>query len=450
MNHAARPWGHSNSTHQKQPRRQLHLNVNILNAGFLASAWRAPASNPRAFIDIAHYLQTARAAEKGKLDALFLADQVSIADRIDLRPINALEPTVLLAALATATTHIGLIATASTTYNEPYNLARRLASLDHISAGRVAWNIVTSSDPAASGNFGLNGPLAHETRYARADEFVDVVKALWASWESDALIADASSGRFADTAKVHAINHQGPIFQVRGPLNVPRTPQGWPVLVQAGGSGDGRGLAARHADAVFSASQSLEEASAYAQDLRQRAAALGRDPASLIVLPGLTTILGGTEQEAQQRRQALLDLTDLDYGISRVASILGISADSLHPDRELPTSLPEPTVGGHTFYYATVAKARSQGLTVRQLIHELAGGTGHRVITGTPEQVADDIELWFKSGAADGFNLMPDVIADGVPQFVEGVVPLLQQRGLFRTDYAETTLRERFGLGLPH
>lgn len=432
-----------------QPRRQLHLNINILSSGFLPSAWRLPGTNPRAFIDINHYLETARIAEKGKLDAVFLADQVSIADRIDLRPINALEPTVLLAALANATTHIGLIGTASTTYNEPYNLARRFASLDHISGGRVAWNIVTSSDPAASQNFGLDGPLTHATRYDRAQEFVEVVKALWGSWEADALIADATSGHFADTAKVHAINHAGTSFKVRGPLNVPRTPQGWPVLVQAGGSEDGRALAARHAEAVFSASQSLDEAIHYAQDLRQRAAVHGRDPASIVVLPGLTTILGGTVEEAQRRRQTLLDLIDIDYGISRLAGVLGISAQSLHPDRELPSSLPEPTVGGHTFFHATVAKARAGHLTVRQLVHALAGGTGHRVITGTPEQVADDIEHWFKAGAADGFNLMPDVVADGVPAFVDGVVPILQKRGLFRHEYEETTLRQRFGLPLP-
>ncbi|WP_454914924.1 LLM class flavin-dependent oxidoreductase [Xanthobacter sediminis] len=432
-----------------RPRRQLHINVNILSSGFLPSAWRWPGSNPRGFIDIGHYLETARIAEAGKLDALFLADQVSVADRIDLRPINALDPIVLLSALATATSRIGLIGTASTTYNAPYNLARRFASLDHVSGGRVAWNIVTSSDAAASRNFGLDGPLAHATRYARAAEFVDVVKALWASWEPDALIADPASGRFADPQKIHAIDHRGRFLSVRGPLNVPRTPQGWPLLVQAGGSDDGRALAARHADAVFSVSQSRDEAIAYKQDLERRARAFGRPPGSIVVLPGLTTIIGGTVEEAERRRQQLLDLLDFDYSVSRLAGVLGVDPARLHLDRELPEDIILPEDGGHTFYRATIAKARQHRYTLRQLIEELAGGTGHRVLVGTPEQIADDIALWFEAGAADGFNLMPDVIPDGLAAFVEGVVPILQKRGLFREDYGETTLRARFGLPQP-
>ncbi|MDM0119062.1 LLM class flavin-dependent oxidoreductase [Variovorax arabinosiphilus] len=433
------------------PRRQLHLNVNILHSGFVPSAWRLPESDPHAFVDVAHYVRVAQIAEAGKLDAVFLADNAAIVDQIHFRPITALEPTVLLASIAAATTHIGLIGTASTSYNEPFNIARRFATLDHVSGGRAGWNVVTTADVPSARNFGRDAAPDHAQRYGRASEFTDVVKALWASWADDAFVGDKADGRFIDPTKVQPIAHRGEHFAVQGPGTLPRTPQGHPVLVQAGGSADGRELAARHAEAVFSASQSFEESLEYARGLKQRAAELGRGPDAVKVLAGLTTIIGATEAQARARRDALVDLIPWDYSVGRLAGILGVTPDRLSLDKTLPDDLALPAGGNgnHTFFNATIAAARRGGLTVRQLVRELAGGGGHRVIVGTPEQIADDIEHWFRAGAADGFNLMPDQLPDGLQDFVDGVVPILQKRGLFRTEYSGRTLREHLGIALP-
>jgi FMN-dependent oxidoreductase (nitrilotriacetate monooxygenase family) len=433
------------------PAPRLHLNVNILHSGFIPSAWRLPDADPQAFIDVRHYVRVAQIAEAAKLDAVFLADNASIVEQIDFRPITALEPTVLLACVAAATSRIGLIATASTSYNEPYNIARRFATLDHVSGGRAGWNVVTTADPGSARNFGLEGTPDHGQRYARAGEFTEVVKALWDSWEDDAVIGDKQAGRFIDPGKVQPIAHRGPHFKVQGPLNLPRTPQGHPVLVQAGGSGDGRDLAARHAEAVFSASQSLDESQAYRQDLHARAAAYGRGPQAIKVLPGLATIIGATEAEALRRRDQLIDMIPWSYSLNRLAGTLGIAPDRLRLDDRLPEdiALPAGGNGNHTFFNATLALAKRHGHSVRELIRALSGGGGHRVIVGTPEQVADDIERWFRAGAADGFNLMPDALPDGLQAFTEGVVPILQQRGLFRREYEGKTLREHLGLARP-
>ncbi|WP_232624457.1 LLM class flavin-dependent oxidoreductase [Paraburkholderia ginsengisoli] len=433
------------------PPRRLHLNVNILHSGFVPSAWRLPDADPRAFIDVAHYVRVAQIAEAAKFDAVFLADNASIADQIDFRPITALEPTVLLAAIAAATTHIGVIGTASTSYNEPYNIARRFATLDHVSGGRAGWNAVTTADLGSARNFGRDTVPVHAERYARAAEFTSLVKALWDSWEDDALVGDKAAGRFIDTSKVHPVAHRGEWFSVAGALNLPRSTQGHPVLIQAGGSADGRELAARHAEAVFSAAQSFDESAAYARDLKSRAAAYGRGPEAIRVLPGLTTIIGATEAEALRRRDELVDLIPWSYSLNRLAGTLGVAADTLKLDERLPDDLPLPGGGNgnHTFFHATLAQARTHGYTARQLIRALAGGGGHRVVVGTPEQIADDIEQWFKGGAADGFNLMPDALPDGLQDFVDGVVPILRQRGIFRSEYEGRTLRDHFGLQRP-
>jgi FMN-dependent oxidoreductase (nitrilotriacetate monooxygenase family) len=428
-------------------RRQLHLNVNILHAGFYVSAWRAPQSDPRASFDVGHYVRTARIAERGKFDAMFLADVPVLEDKAEQRGFNALEPTITLAAVATATTHLGLIATASTTYNEPYNIARRFASLDLLSGGRVAVNLVTTANPGASANFGQ--PLMeHGKRYARGKEFADVLLKLWDSWEDDAFLGDKAAGLLLDKDKIHRIDHVGEFFRVAGPLSVPRSPQGRPLVVQAGGSDDGRDFAARYADAVFSVGEDQDLSRAYIDDLRKRTAAYGRAPSSIVALPGLATIIGSTEAEVRRREQELGSLIPLDYAVARLGQTFGQNLEHLDLDAPFP-ELPIPVNGSTTFARATLNFARQGNLTFRQLLWKLGGGIGHRVIAGTAEAIADDIESWFVNGAADGFNLMPDVLPDGLEAFVDHVVPLLQKRGIFRTEYAETTLRERFGLPYP-
>ncbi|MGF6427244.1 MULTISPECIES: LLM class flavin-dependent oxidoreductase [Bradyrhizobium] len=429
--------------------RQLHLNVNLLHSGVYASAWRLPESDPRACFDVGHYVRVAEIAERGKLDAIFLADTPAITDRIDYRSFMSMEPTIVLASVAAATSHIGLIATASTTYNEPYNIARRFATLDLASGGRAGWNAVTTADASASRNFGLGNVLEHKARYERAKEFAEVVHALWDSWEDDAFVGDKSSARFVDTSKVHPIAHRGVHYSVAGPLNVPRSPQGRPVTVQAGGSSDGRDLAAAQAEAVFTLAQTIEEGVAYARDLRARAAAYGRAGDSIVILPGLATVIGSTEAEAKRRQDELWELVPIEYSLARLAGTLQVDPVILELDKPLPDPLPLPANANHTMFQGTVNLARRGNLTVRQLLRALGGGVGHRIIVGTPEQIANDIEAWFRAGAADGFNLMPDVLPTGLEIFVDSVVPILQRRGLFRTNYAGTTLREHFGLPRP-
>ncbi|MDB5653621.1 MAG: class flavin-dependent oxidoreductase [Tardiphaga sp.] len=428
--------------------RKLHLNVNLLHSGVYASAWRQPESDPYAGFDVGHYVNVAKIAERGKFDAIFLADTPAITDRVDYRPIQSLEPTIILATVAAATTHIGLIATASTTYNEPYNIARRFATLDLASGGRVGWNAVTTADSATGRNFGVPTVLEHRARYDRAKEFAEVVHKLWDSWEDDAFVGDKATARFVDTSKVHAINHRGQYYSVDGPLNVPRSPQGRPITVQAGGSSDGRDLAAAQADAVFTLAQSVEEGVAYARDLRARAVAYGRASDSIVILPGLATVIGSTEAEAQRRQDELWEQVPIEYSLARLAGTLQVSPDRLVLDEQLP-DLPLPVNANHTMFLGTVALARKGNLTVRQLLRALGGGVGHRIIVGTPEAIADDIEAWFQAGAADGFNLMPDVLPTGLDVFVDQVVPLLQKRGLFRNEYEGRTLRDHFGLERP-
>jgi len=429
--------------------RQLHLNVNILTAGFFNSAWRATPQGAEAFISADHYVRVAQAAERGTLDAIFLADVPAITERPAYRPFYALEPTVILAAVARATSHIGLIATASTSYNEPYNIARRFASLDLVSGGRVGLNVVTTADPRASRNFGFDDVAEHGARYERAGEFADVVKGLWNSWEDGAFVGDQASGVFADENRIHDLNHVGRHYRVQGALNVPRSPQGHPVIVQAGGSDDGRELAARHAEAVFSVANAIPEGKAFADDIRARAARYGRRGDDIVILPGLATVIGATEEEARRREDWLWSLVPPEFAVQRVAKMLGVEPETLDLDQPLPGSLLGDAKGWQTFSRALVELSVNDGLTVRQLIRRIGGGIGHRLIVGTPEQIADDIAAWFHAGAADGFNLMPDVVPDGLDVFVDEVVPLLRRKGIFREAYAGSTLRAHFGLAKP-
>ncbi|WP_437884349.1 LLM class flavin-dependent oxidoreductase [Pseudomonas sp. LRF_L74] len=425
---------------------RLHLNLNLLNAGFYGSAWRWPGSDPLAFAKVEHYVACARIAEQGCFDAVFLADKPGLVEVPEYRPFQSLDPLLVLASIASATRHIGLIATASTSFNSPYDLARRFASLDHLSGGRAGWNVVTTAEAEIARNFGQAQSASHGERYRRADEFVGLVRGLWDSWQDDALLGDPQSGRFIDPARIQPLNHQGEFFQVAGPLNLPRSPQGHPVVVQAGSSADGQALAARQADVVFSLAQSVAQGQAFIQALQAQATQAGRVRPR--VMPGLVTVIADTEENARRRQQALIELIPIEYGLARLALILGIDRARLHADRPIPLDLPQGQ-GNQTMFQATVRVAREENLTARELVGRLGGGGGHRIVVGTPEQVADDIEHWFRNGAADGFNLMPDVLAEGARTFVDEVVPLLRKRGLFRTHYQGHTLREHLGLERP-
>ncbi len=431
--------------------RHLHLNAFLMSSGHHEAAWRLPESDPYADVDVRHWIRLARIAERGKLDSLFLADGPVLWKGVEFRPGGQLEPTILLTILSTATDRIGLIATASTTYNEPYNLARRFASLDHASGGRAGWNIVTTAGADAARNFGLQDRPDHLDRYQRAEEFVEVSRRLWDSWDDDARRADKPTGRYVDPAKVHDPEHVGKYYQVAGALNVPRPPQGHPLLVQAGSSQDGKEFAARYADAVFTAHQTLADAQDFYADLKARAAAAGRDPDSVIILPGIVPILGATEAQAQAKAQRLEDLIVPEYGLRQLASVLEIPKENLKLDEQLPDDIPDSDTieGAQSRSKLIVALARREQLTVRQLIGRLGGGRGHFTFIGTYEQAANVIQDWFENGAADGFNVMGAALPSGLEEFVDHVVPILQDRGLFRREYTGRTLREHYGLPRP-
>jgi FMN-dependent oxidoreductase (nitrilotriacetate monooxygenase family) len=429
----------------------LHLNAFLMDVGHHEASWRLPESNPYAHVDVAHFTGLARTAERGKLDSVFLADGPVLWSDVARRPAGVLEPTVLLTALAVATTHIGLIATASTTYNEPYNLARRFASLDQVSGGRAGWNIVTTAGLDAARNFNLDHLPAHRERYERAAEFVDVSLKLWDSWDDDTILADKESGVWGDNAKIYPPGHAGRFYRVAGALNVPRSPQGHPVLVQAGSSENGRTFAARYAEAVFTAHQTLGDAQTFYDDLKRRALEFGRDPGHVKILPGIVPIIGATEAEARERSAELNRLIRPEYALPQLAELLGVDPADLRLDAELPAGLPEEEQieGAKSRRTLVVNLARRERLTVREVIARLGGGRGHLTFAGTATQVADAIQQWYDEGAADGFNIMPPVLPAGLDAFVDQVVPILRERGLFRTEYTGHTLRDHLGLPRP-
>jgi len=430
---------------------QMSIGMNVLGLGGHQAAWRVGEVSPTAYLDVDYYTNIARISERGTLDAIFLADGPALQENVAGNPAGRLEPTLLLTAVALATTHIGVIATCSTTYNDPFNLARRLASLDHISGGRAAWNAVTNAGDLAAQNFGLAGAPLHVDRYARADEFLDVATRLWDSWEDDAILGDAAAGCFADPARVHRIDHEGAHFSVRGPLNVPRSPQGRPVLFQAGSSEGGKALGARWADAIFTTQTTLEDGRAFYDEMRGRARGYGRNPDSLRIMPGLSTVIGSTEEEAQRRCDELDAYLGEDGLLAQIAMRIGLPVADLDPDAELPwhrIGLVENFErGSHGFLKAQLNLARREGLTVRQLSRRIR--SGHRLTVGTPEQIADTLEEWFLARAADGFNIMPDMFPSGAEIFVDHVVPELRRRGVFRLEYAGRTLRDHLGLARP-
>jgi FMN-dependent oxidoreductase (nitrilotriacetate monooxygenase family) len=434
-----------------QALRQLTLNLFIYPGGHHEAAWRYKGSEVDRLLDISFYQELAQRAEAAKLDAVFFADGPVLADNIRYASRFRGEPLTWLTAIAVATSRIGLIGTASTSYSEPYNLARQFAALDHISGGRAGWNIVTTSAAGAARNFNLSGHPPHAERYERAREYLEVVTKLWDSWEDDALVIDKTSGLFADDQKIHAIDHIGRYFRVAGPLNMPRSPQGRPVYVQAGSSEDGRSFAARYAEAIFTAHQTLDSAQAFYRDIKSQAAGLGRNPDHVKILPGISPFIGGTEAEARRLEEEFNALIQPEYSLGQLQRMLGIDLSQQDLDAPFPRHLIKDDnefVAASRFQLVLDVVDREHP-TLRQLIQRLAGGRGHQVMAGTPEQIADRIEQWFGSEAADGFNVMPPYLPGGFDAFATEVVPILQRRHLFRDDYSGTTLRDHLGLPRP-
>jgi FMN-dependent oxidoreductase (nitrilotriacetate monooxygenase family) len=432
--------------------RKIRLGAFISGPGHHVAAWRHPESQADGRFNFKHLANVTRTAERGLFDAVFLADGLAArhAPGADGRLAygGGFEPVTLFSALSALTEHIGFIATASTTYEDPFILARKFASLDLLSNGRAGWNVVTTGSAEAAGNFGLDAHPNHALRYERAGEFVDVVKALWDSWEDDAFLLNKDTGYFYDPSRVHELNHVGAHFRVRGPLNVPRPVQGHPVIVQAGASEDGRELAAQTAEVIFTAWQTLPEAQAFYRDLKSRLAKYGRSHDELKVMPGVFPVIGRTESEAKAKFQQLQDLILPEVGLAQLSGLIGGFDLSAYPlDGPVP-DLPE-TNNNKSRQSLMLKTAKDRGLTIRELYLTIAGARGHWQVVGTPEQIADQLQSWFENEAADGFNVMPPVQPGSLYDFVELVVPELQSRGLFRTAYEGRTLRENLGLVRP-
>jgi alkanesulfonate monooxygenase len=414
-------------------------------------AWRYPGSYPDANFNFAHLKRFAQTLERARFDAFFMADHLAVLNM----PIDALkrshtvtsfEPFTLLSALAGATEHIGLIATGSTTFDAPYHIARRFASLDHISGGRAGWNIVTTSNPDAALNFGLEEHMEHGERYARAREFYDVVTGLWDSFADDAFIRDAESGIYFDPEKLHVLDHKGKYFSVRGPLNIARPVQGWPVIVQAGASDAGRQLAAETAEVVFAAGSSLANAQRFYADVKGRMEKFGRNPDHLKILPGALVVVGDSVEEAREKRARLDSLVHYANAIASLSIALGHDASGFDPDGPLP-EVPD-TNASKSGRERVIELAKREKLTVRQLAQRLGGYGGHAFV-GTPATIADQMEEWLVTRGSDGFNVMFPFLPAGLEDFVDRVVPELQRRGLFRREYEGKTLRENLGLPRP-
>ena len=435
--------------------RRLKLGAFIQATGHHIAAWRHPGSQADSGTNIDHYQEVAQLAERGKFDMVFLADSPGVHQRGDddargrYGRIAHFEPVTLFSALAATTRNVGFVATASTTYEEPYLLARKFASLDHISKGRAGWNVVTTGNESAAGNFGKDEHLQHALRYKRAVEFIDVVKGLWDSFEDDAFLRDKASGVYFDTDKLHALDHVGEHFSVTGPLNISRPPQGYPVIVQAGASDAGRDLAARTAEVIFTAWQTFEEAQTFYRDIKSRMQAYGRRPEELKVMPGVSPVIGRTQAEAEAKQRELQDLIHPSVGIGILQRYFpGVDLSKYDLDGP-PPAFAQSTNGNTSRLSLVTELAQREKLSLRQLYERLAGARGHWVVVGTPESIVDQLQHWFENDAADGFNVMPPVLPASLRDVVDLIVPELQRRSLFRTEYEGTTLRENLGLARP-
>ena len=431
--------------------RQLRLGAFMRPVSIHTGAWRYPGAWRDANFNFAHLKRFAQTLERARFDAFFMADHLAVLNM----PIEALqrshtvtsfEPFTLLSALAQHTKHIGLVATASTTFDEPFHIARRFASLDHLSEGRAGWNIVTTSNPDAALNFGRDDHMEHDERYARAREFYDVVTGLWDSWADDAFERDAESGRFFDPAKLHVLDHKGKYLSVRGPLHIARPVQGWPLIVQAGASEAGRQLAAETAEAIFAAPGTLASARSFYADIKGRMRKLGRDPEHLKILPAAFVVVGDTVEEARAIRAKLDSLVHYDSAIASLSIQLGHDASKFDPDAPLP-DVPE-TNASQSSRARVIELARNENLTVRQLAQRL-GGYGGLAFVGTAQTIADEMQEWLETEGSDGFNVMFPWLPGGLDAFVDKVVPELQRRGIFRREYEGRTLRENLGLPRP-
>lgn len=420
----------------------MHLGVFVLGTGNHHAGWRYPGAAD-SFLSLKGIQTIAATAERGKFDLLFLGD--GLAAKMGDHPsfLVRFEPITMLAALAATTTHLGLGATASTTYNEPYNVARLFASLDHLSSGRAAWNAVTSSGAAAGANFGRIHP-SHDARYEVADEFVDVVRGLWDCWEDGAVVANRETGQYVDENRVRTLEHVGRFFQVKGPMTTARCPQGRPVIIQAGSSEPGLELAARTAEVVFSVVQDFSEAQAAYQALKTRLPRFGRTAADVALLPGVMPIIGRTDAEAREKLNTLQSFLGPTSVLTLLSGRLGMDVSGFDPDDLVP-DLPLPDTS-HGFARAMLSKALREKMTWRDLSNLTGAARGHWVICGTPSHIADTLQEWFEGDAADGFNILPAYFPQAFDEFVDEVVPILQERGLYRRDYTGTTLREHLGL----
>jgi FMN-dependent oxidoreductase (nitrilotriacetate monooxygenase family) len=429
----------------------LHFLVNIGGSGYHPAAWLDPSLAPDAFVDVDHYVRAAAVAERGLLDGLLFPDIPVQQPGISRAPTATLDPTLLTTAVAVSTSHIGLVPTASTSLNRPYNLARRILSLDHVSGGRAAWNAVTTFEHRAGRNFGIDRLPERDERYRQAAEFVEIVLGLWDSWEGDALVGDQEAGLFADRDKVHALEHDGEFYSVDGPLNVVRSPQGRPVLVQAGSSPQGIEFAATHAEVIYGTQFGLEGAARFSDAIGRGASRAGRQRSDVKILPGLVPVVGSTEAEAREKFDALQARLHPEHdAFVTFARWLGFEPDDLDIDAPLAErhlTLPADRNGPQGFFDTLTAYASATGATVRELLSQFLGG--HRVVTGTPESIADHIESWSITGFVDGFTIVPAVLPKSLENFVDEVVPILQRRGLFRTEYTSSTLRGHLGLAEP-
>lgn len=435
---------------------QMKLGVFLPGIGHHVAAWRHPQAQADGGLNFSHYQKITRTAERGRFDMIFLADDMAVwGAPTEQREafsrsgqLVSFEPLTLLSALSVVTEHIGLVATASTTYNEPYHIARKYASLDYLSGGRAGWNVVTSMMEAEAQNFSREQHMEHALRYQRAREFVQVVMGLWDSWGDEAFLYDKETGVYVDLEQMHVLNHRGEHFQVRGPLNVARPLQGYPVIVQAGASKDGQDFAAQTAEVVFTAQSVLEDAQAFYKSLKGQLARYGRLPEHLKIMPGVFPVVGRSEEEAKEKYEQLQTLVHPSVGLAQLSRLVGGIDLAEYPlDGPLP-DLPETNLQQSRLKLLQNL-AQRENLTIRELYLSIAGARGHRMILGTPEQVADQLEDWFINEAADGFNVMPPYLPGGLNDFVDLVIPVLQRRGLFRTEYEGRTLRENLGLPRP-